>query len=186
MALILVTFAQVKDFLGLEREEASYPSLALIIPSVAAAIENYIGRSLESKERTELILLGNTATRFLDLKGLPVASVSAVTVTELGEDDTLTENEDFIISNGGIELLYTTFKRCKVSITYTGGYAADSIPEDIERAALLQTIYEYQSKDHVGAESVSNEGGTVNRPAIGLLKEVKRLLDGYKHPAMVV
>jgi len=186
MTLELVTFNKVKDFLQLEREESSYPELAIIAPSVVSAIENFIGRFLEQKERTEEFLIGSIATRFIDLKGIPIVSVSSASVTELGDSDTLTENEDFIISNGGIELLYTSFKRCKVSVTYTGGYAADNVPEDIQRAALLQTVYEYQSKDYVGASSVTTEGGSIQRPPIGLLKEVRRLLDNYKHPAQIV
>lgn len=184
--ITLVQFEDVSNYLGLARSESSHPQLAIIAPSVTTAIENYIGRKLESEERTEVIHIGSSETRFIDLKALPVTEVVSVVVTELGEDETLVENEDFIVSNGGIELLYTRLKRCKVTVVYTGGYVEDDVPEDFHRAALLQTIHEYQTKDHVGADSVSSEGGSIQRPGVVLLPEVKRLLDEHKHPARIV
>ena len=68
----------------------------------------------------------------------------------------------------------------KVVIVYTGGITI--VPDAMARAALLQTAYEFQSKDQIGAESVTTDGGSVSRPALGLLKEVKRNLEKYKHP----
>jgi len=69
-------------------------------------------------------------------------------------------------------------------VVYTGGITEAT--NSMNRAALLQTAYEFQAKDHIGASSVSAEGGSVQRPELGLLKEVKRILSKDKHPLMVI
>ena len=79
-------------------------------------------------------------------------------------------------------MLKAKIKLVPVSVVYTGGYANDEVPEGLNRASLLQTVYEFQGRDHLGAESVSSDGGVVQRPELGLLKIVKGLLDNYKHP----
>ena len=69
----------------------------------------------------------------------------------------------------------------KTVITYTGGLTV--VPAELTRAALLQTVYEYQNKDSVGLENISNQGGSVTKPEIGLLKEVKQILNnGFVNP----
>jgi len=181
MAIELVSYADLKSLLGLEEATiASYPDLALIQSSVTAAIEEYIGRSLESIERTEHCFIGSERSKMISLKGLPVASVSAVTITIENEEESLAD-DDYYITEYGIKLL-SGYRNCKVSVVYTGGLS--SVTEDIKRAALYQVAYEYQSKDFIGVENVFTEGGSVTRPELSLLKETKRMLESSKHPLM--
>ena len=180
MTIELVSYADLKSLLDLEETAiTSYPSLSVIRDSVVSAIESYIDRDLESGDyETTLFLTSKTAQ--LKLSALPIASVASVVVTQYGEDTTLAF-DDYMILDYGLHLYYPV-SNCKVVVNYTGGYDAADVPEPIKRAALLQTAYEFQSKEQIGASSVSNEGGSVQRPALGLLKEVRRMLDRYKHP----
>jgi hypothetical protein len=179
MAIELVTYADLKALLGLgDAAITDYPALNLLRESVTAAIENYLGRALESAERTVTIYTSNVATQMIHLKAVPVTSVSALTVT-IGANAEEYGTNDYEITNYGVKL-YGKVSNAKIEITYTGGVS--EAPDAINRAALLQTAYEYQSKEQIGAESVSTEGGFVSRPALGLLKEVKRMLNSERHP----
>lgn len=179
----LVTFAALRDLLGLEGEEiADYPALAVLRDSVTAAIEGYLGRGLELVERTHSSFAGQSLRRMIGLSGLPVASVASVQVGEAAA--TLSAGE-YSVTAYGI-MLAAPVQYSPIQIVYTGGYAADAVPAAIARAALIQTAYEFQSKDQIGAETISNEGGTVTRPALQILREARRMLDPYKHPLAVL
>ena len=180
MTIELVSYADLKSLLGLEEALiTAYPDLSLIKDSVVTAIESYLDRDLDYGEYQDNQFF-NKATAYIKLNALPIESVESVIVKQSGEATTLTA-DDYMIMNYGL-FLYSPSDLSSVSIEYTGGYADDDVPTPIKRAALIQTTYEFQSKDHIGASSVTNEGGSVQRPEIGLLKEVRRLLDRYKHP----
>jgi hypothetical protein len=179
MAIELVTYTDLKALLGLEDAAITdYPALNLLRESVTAAIENYLGRELESAERDVTIYASNVPTQIVHLKAVPVASVSALTVT-IGSNAEEYGADDYEITNYGVKL-YGKISNAKIEVTYTGGIS--TVPGAINRAALLQTAYEFQSKEQIGAESVSTEGGFVSRPALGLLREVKRMLNSERHP----
>jgi len=171
----LVTFDDLASLLELEKLDIEeYPALNVIRDSVVAAIESYIGRELELGQRSETLYAGTYPERMIGLKGLPVQSIGAV-ACDSGLPVTAT------IQSYGVRL-DTGIRNCRVVVIYTGGFAADAIPSGIRRAALIQTAYEFQAKDHIGAETVSTEGGAVTRPALQLLPEVRRMLDPFKHP----
>jgi len=184
MAIELVSYAALKSLLGLENAAITdYPALDLLRPSVTSAIEEYLGRLLESTERTETIYIGSSKRSMISLPAIPVTAVSSVTVTIGADLETYDENEEYEISEYGLKLS-VSLSSAKIVIVYTGGIS--TVPDAMARAALMQTAYEFQSKDHIGASSVSNEGGSVQRPELGLLKEVRRMLNQYKHPLGLV
>lgn len=179
MAIELVSYADLKSLLGLEGTIiGDYPALMVLKLSVTSAIEEYLGRELEVKARTEDVFVNESPTKMIALVGLPISSVSSVVITQNNTTETLSEN-DYDIAQYGIKL-HSNVSHAKISITYTGGVS--TVPVGIERAALLQTAYEFQAKDQIGAENVSTDGGMVSRPALGLLKETKRMLKSEIHP----
>ena len=181
MPTILDYTNDLKPFLDLEGASISdVQGLSVIADSAHDAIESYIGRKLVSSkaERTDT---GNELlkTKFLFLEYFPIASITSVTI-----DGTLLGSDDYIIRPFGIELKSGSIQNLDWTIIYQGGFDG-TVNADLVRAELIQVAYEYQSKDHVGAESVSTEGGSIRRPEIGLLKEVKRILDaGYSSPVV--
>ena len=181
MAFELVSYETLKALIGLTKDAITdYPALGVIQLSVEAAIDEYLGRGLEKKDRTETIYIGRTPSKMVSLVGLPVLTVTSVTITQWNTDTVLT-SADYIITDYGLEL-HGKYQNAKIVVVYNGGYESAGVPAGITRAALMQTVYEWQAKDQIGAESVSTEGGMVQRPALGLLKETKRMLDSYKHP----
>lgn len=178
MSIELVTYADLKALLGLEDALITdYPALDLLRTSVTFAIEEYLGRQLESKERSEIIYI-TSPTKMLRLDAIPVASVSSLDVTIADDTESYT-SDDYFITEYGLKF-YHSVSNATVEITYTGGIS--TVPEAISRAALMQTAYEFQAKDQIGAESVSTEGGFVSRPELGLLKETRRMLNNHIHP----
>jgi len=178
MSIELVTYADLKNLLGLEDAAITdYPALNLLRTSVTYAIEEYLGRQLESKERSEIIHI-TSPTKMLRLDAIPIPSVSSLDVT-IADDTEIYISDDYYITSYGLKF-YHTISNAMVEITYTGGIS--TVPDAISRAALMQTAYEFQAKEQIGAESVSTEGGFVSRPELGLLKETKRMLRKQIHP----
>jgi len=186
MGFELCTFAELKGILKLDKNTIQeYPALNVLKASVEAAIEAYLGRALESIERTETVYLGRFGTSMVSLNGLPVTAVKTVVATDAyGNQETLLEDSQFRVTPYGLRL-FAQYKDIELAVTYTGGYAAGSVPGDISRAALLQTIYENEKSPHLGAETVQNEGGNITYPELGLLKHVKQLLAPHVHPLKV-
>lgn len=170
MAKELVSFDDLKILLGLTKTEADYQQLTLIQESVADAIEEYCGRTFESDTYQETVT-PISPSKMIPLKAIPVSSITSITIA--GNDST-----DFKIRAYGVEL-GSTVDNQEIIITYVGGL--ETVTPSLKRAALLQTTYEYQNKDNIGASFVTNEGGSVTVPEIGLLKEVRRLLKNERH-----
>jgi len=173
--LELVDFEELRAVLRLQKEDLEdYPDLAAIISSVYAAIESHTWRTLEySDEHVETIWFDG---RIVSLKALPIIDLASVVLDGM-EVQSLAK-----IRQDGIEFLSPM--RGRAEVTYEGGY--ETAPPALKRAATLQVLHEFQRKDKVGAESVSNEGGFTRWPQMGLLDEVKRLLAPFVHPARLI
>ncbi len=182
MALELVSFADLAKLLTLtDAAITDYPPLEVINGTMIVAFEEYLGRSLDKVARTVTVFANSFKKKKILLKGIPVASVASVVVTFGQDSETWTEFEHYEISGSGLRL-YSAIQNAKAVITYTGGLAAVSEEPNLNRAALYQVAYELQTKDWIGSESVSTEGGNVTRPELGLLKETKRMLKSSRHP----
>lgn len=168
----LIGFDELSSLLLLSQTEADYPDLEIIKNSVSQAFEVYTGRVFDEDTYKDTVILGDLYTKMIPLNALPVSSVVQVLVS--GQ-----ETMDYQITCFGIRL-GAKLKNNEVSVSYTGGL--ESVPKALERAALLQTVYEYQNKDSIGIEVVNTTGGSVVKPELGLLKEVKKLLNSVMHP----
>ncbi|SET79798.1 hypothetical protein SAMN04487962_12520 [Marinobacter segnicrescens] len=181
--MALVRFEKIRDLIDLEGPVSSggeatlddFPQLAVLLDSVKASIESYIGRYIEQDSYTES---GWIDSNEIPLRALPVKKIKSVTV-----DVSPIDLDQIRISRAGITLPSIvprgTFNDVFFEVKYQGGF--DEIPADIERAALLQVLYEYNRLPHIGATSVSNDGGSVQTPELGLLREVRNLLDKHKN-----
>ena len=166
-------FSVLKERLRLEKANLSdYPVLEDVIASVYAAFENYLQRHLEYDIQQE-IDYGNNRT-IIRLEALPVESITTIT----NFDGDVVDADNYEITEYGVRLLAPT--NGKLVIDYVGGLSI--APEALTRASMYQIISEYQRRDNPDSEYLSGEGGSVTRPELGLLKEVKRLLGSFVHP----
>lgn len=179
MALTLVPYDQLQKLLELNGSTlGEYPALEWIADHVQAALEAFLGRELEEKQRTAEVLLPSAPTAQVPLAALPVSSVSQVLVDGDAEDN-------YRRTTYGIRLPAPR-REVAVEVTYTGGFTDATLPAAIQRAAVYQAAYEYQAHEFVGAQSIETEGGTVNRPELGLLGHVRAQLQPYVHPLRTV
>jgi len=173
MAFELVPYADIKGLLGLEKAAMSdYPALGIIHIRLLSAFQEETGRTFEKKEYTEAQFAGDMPIGMIPLRGLPVETISEVSVDGV-------ETTDYEVTEYGVKLAGKA-SNCAVVVTYTGGL--ESVTAEISGAALYQLAYEFQSKEQIGATSFSTEGGSVNRPELGLLKETIRMLASSRHP----
>jgi hypothetical protein len=175
----LSDFATVKALLGLTQANVSgYPGLNEIMTSVDDAVANFLQRDITQAERSTDYFAVD-ATRMIPLRSLPVASVASVVVTDSSGSDTTLTADQYQITSYGLRLA-TPISESKVAVTCTGGPSVP--PSNWLRAGQIQVRHEWQTRDHVSAEAVQTDGGSVTRPGLVLLDEVKRLLSLDRHP----
>lgn len=170
-----IPFASIKSLLDLDGDTYDdYPDLITVVDSVKASIEDYLGRTLDADDYTQTVLPRLTQTRMVYLDALPVNTVASVEIDGVA----LTE-DDYVITDYGLRL-NTAVVEQTITVEYHGGLSA--VPSNLSGAAAIQAAYEYQSKSHIGAQTITTDGGTVTRPALQLLTEVKRRLAKLRHP----
>lgn len=185
----LVTFAELKERLELSKYPllTDYPDLESIKTSVEEAIKSYLSRELCYGTYVERVSTSFVSGNLVPLYGLPInslTSISAVTgsypssVDASVYEDTDNFSKSYAWLSANFEL-----SDIQLDVTYIGGLS--EIPDALHRAALLQTMHEWQTKTYVGVTDISsgNASGSVVRPPLELLTEVKRLLIDYVHPA---
>lgn len=175
----LVPFATIKALLGISTGSAytDTPALDVLQTSLSRLFDDYLYRTLAEGTYTETIFSRQAPTQIIPLRALPITSVTSVTVGGVA-------TTAYVITSHGLRLAGSV-RLQDVVVSYIGGYSDASIPTTIKKAALLQLAYEYKKLPHIGATSVTTDGGTVNSPELALLKEVRRLLAPYRHPAKI-
>lgn len=168
----LVSFDDLKSILDINKTEAEYPDLEIIKDSVKAMFEDYTNRIFDEDKYTQNFYPQGMTTKMIPLDAIPVKSVSSVLINGAAITS-------YKIRNYGLEL-NSSVSDCDIEVIYTGGI--ETAPKGMNRAALLQTVYEYQNKHSIGLEIVSNDGGSITKPELGMLKEVKTLLKSEIHP----
>ena len=176
--MALFRFEAIRDLIDLEgpvskegpAELSDFPQIALLMDSVQASIESFCGRVFELESYTE--------TGFIDglelyLPALPIKKIKSFEV-----DGVSVDISQLKITRSGVRIPNFALD-AQWKLKYQGGF--DDIPADIQRAALLQTVYEYNRLPNVGATSVSTDGGSTRTPELGLLQEVKNLLWKYRN-----
>ncbi len=175
---------------------ADNPRLEIIVESVYAAIESYIRRILEQGAYTKTYYpqeFGQGRYNTVDLSsylhqhtssylrypvtiGIPALPIVSIASVEDGDANELRYKE----KRYGV--LVESQSADKIVVDYTGGYLQAEIPSAIKRAALYQIQSEWLRRDHPDADYQSVEGGSITRPEFGLLEEIKRLLNPFRHP----
>ena len=178
----LTTLSRVKALL--EQTETDWDALIdELIAAVSARAAAYCNRDFEQKERVEF---HNGGGFYLYLKGLPLVAISSVHGSDSWEwdDDCLIPSDHYQLLDAGM-VAYRfgvwPYGVKALKVTYTGGYAADAVPDDLEMAVRTQTAYEFKRRRDIGLESVSFPDGSIQKVNLGeFLPEVKAVLNRYR------
>lgn len=178
----LTTLDKVKALLELTQTDWDN-LLEEIIASVSFRAAAYCNRDFEQKERVEYHDGGG---QYLYLKGLPVVAIASIygSDTWQWDDGTLIPADHYQLFNGGM-VAYRFGKwpygSKALKVTYTGGYAPDGVPADLEMAVRTQTAYEFRRRKDIGLESVAFPDGSIQKRSTGeWLQEVKDVLNRYR------
>jgi hypothetical protein len=165
-------FDSIKGVLGLTKSVESYAGFETLADSAEARIEAYLQRHLPLTTYTDRGRLYRRTAPYIPLRGLPIASVSTLTI-----DGVPVSADEYEIDEYGL-FLYAERTGLWVC-TYSGGL--EEAPAWLSRALTMQIAYEWQGHDHIGASNVSTSGGSVSRPALELLPDVRAVLAPYRH-----
>ena len=180
----LTSLIQVKMLLELAPEESQWDGLLNeIISAVSSRTSAYCNRDFELKERVEY---HDGGRRYLYLKGLPVVSISSIHGSDAWtwDEGALIPADHYRLLGGGmVAYRYGVwpYGPGALKVTYTGGYALDEIPADLEMAVRTQAAYEFKRRRDIGLESVSFPDGSIQKVNLGeFLPEVKAVLNRYR------
>jgi len=178
----LTTLSQVKALL--ELVETDWDGLLEeIIAAVSERAGTYCNRDFEQKERVEYHDGGG---RYLYLKGLPVVEIASIHGSDTWEWDegSLVTADNYQLLNAGM-VAYRfgawPYGLQALKVTYTGGYAEDAVPADLQMAVRTQAAYDFKRRKDIGLESVSFPDGSIQKVSSGeFLSMVKQVLDRYR------
>ncbi|MBM4286901.1 MAG: hypothetical protein FJ135_01915 [Deltaproteobacteria bacterium] len=178
----LTSLAQVKALL--ETQETQWDGLVEeLIAAVSARAAAYCNRDFERKERVEYHDGGG---RYLYLKGLPVMEIASIHGSDAWEwdDGTLIPADHYQVFGAGMVAYrfgFWPYGSRALKVVYTGGYAPEAVPEDLEMAVRTQVAYDFRRRKDIGLESVSFPDGSIQKMASGeFLQSVKQVLDRYR------
>jgi hypothetical protein len=178
----LTTLPQVKALL--ELVETDWDGLLEeLIAAVSGRAGTYCNREFEQKERVEYHDGGG---RYLYLKGLPVVEITSIHASDTWEWDegSLVPADHYQLLNAGmVAYRFGTwpYGPQALKVVYSGGYAEDVIPADLEMAVRTQAAYDFKRRKDIGLESVSFPDGSIQKVSSGeFLSMVKQVLDRYR------
>lgn len=178
----LTTLDQVKALL--ETQETQWDDLIKeLISAVSARAAAYCNRDFEQKERVEYHDGGG---QYLYLKGLPVVSIASIhgSDTWVWDEGALIPGDHYQLFGAGL-LAYRfgvwPYGPRALKVVYTGGYAPEAVPDDLEMAVRTQVAYDFRRRKDIGLESVSFPDGSIQKMSSGeFLSMVKQVLDRYR------
>ena len=155
--MALCSVSDVEQFLQIDLNSTVEASVTnTFIPYVDAAIKRYLGHDVEQATYTETF--DGNEQQDIFLRHIPIASITSV--TEDGNTLTQGNENDYVYYDNGrlrrVVIRWSGIKPKNISVTYVGGYASNSIPEQIKfssaRAAarLLMTSLQISAKSDTG------------------------------------
>lgn len=190
MALITVSQIKKEPYLTDLNQTVEFDDdLSKMIDSASLQIEQYLGVKF-SQVTSQVEYFGNgfeeTTHLYLNHVG-NIANEQIVVDTgkvfDITKTAPLTVNTDYdIFSDQGLIVLAKAVVKGRkiIKITYDAGYAQASIPEDVQRAALLQVTTKWLRRGELGTSSTTTPDGSVITIDRGLIEDVRELLEPYR------
>lgn len=152
--MAVVTHDELEDRLGASFDATQDTIADAAITDATALVEAYLGYAIESAEITEAV--NGNGTPYLMIKHKNITAVTSVTYVP----DSSTEDSDtYRIAPCGCALLkidgYTWIDGYgNYSVVYTGGWAADDIPQLLKSVIVEIALMLYNNYSAIGVDSV--------------------------------
>ena len=188
VALTLFTAADFKIHARI-RTTAYDTDLVALEAQVNAAVQSYLGRSLEN--------VGSDVTEYLSARGTsstirlalyPLASITSIYLdtTRVFDSTSLVTASEYVedAASGLVQWINPdrlwVRGRKHIKVTYQGGYTAATLPEDIKLASTLWALSIWNKSQDMGISSMSvtNFSQTFRKETVPF--EVRQMLAHYK------
>lgn len=192
----LCTQDDVEEILG-EVDDEHVAKLEGIINALTPEVERYCERWFAYKANEVEYFSPRGSLLTLWALRWPIESVGAL-VESYDSDfgaahvSTVSPGDYAVLAEiGVVRMRYTRFVPGErtLRLTYTGGLARETagLPSDLRRAVAEQAAYRFQRRLSLGVSGVNQgQGGGVTFMERDLLSSVKRMLDQFRRPVMVV
>lgn len=194
--LYLATLAEGKTHLGIKDAEDD-SSMTLAIQGLQGRFDGHCSRKFLYSAAEVEFMDGNRFS--LALRRFPIESVSTVHVDtdQLWETDTLLDSDGYRVNKAQGLVFYGTSEGKRwpaglqnIRVVYSGGFvkadgtaSANVDAQDLEAlkaAFLMQLAFEWRNKAHLGQQSMSAQGVSVNLAPAKLLPEVSEILEPFR------
>ena len=114
-------------------------------------------------------------------------------MTQYNVEDTI-NSDYYVYEDEGIVEYFTPRNHCNepkcMKFVYTGGFEEIyingedvlNVPNDLQRACLIQTSFEFRSRKDLGAITISTPDGSTSKGSTGtLLNEVQEIIKSYRN-----
>lgn len=169
----LATIALYRSLMGDDKPNVAPAYVASIearIASVSAKVEKYLGRAIESTERTEYFPAKQGAgTKSVTLLAYPVTDLTSVSVW--GSTLSLDSSFEIDMSEGVVSFLDPVYRdrelyQRAIAVTYTGGMASDTADfiekyPDIATEVCMQVYFEISRQKNIADRSTATGAGIV-------------------------
>ena len=176
----LTTLAAVKQYLKIpDAQTAQDELLESLITASSAAIEKYLGRTLEQSERTQVS--DGTGSARMMFADWPVSAVESVTIDgQAIPAATSVTASGYRFDSASVVLNGYRFSRglLNVTLAYTAGYAV--IPADIAQACIETVALTYRRAEHIDVSSKALAGESITYIVNELSPAVRQMLGPYK------
>lgn len=177
----LTTLAAVKQQFEI-KNSTDDDLLERLISAASAFIGDYTGRgSMISAAATEYY--DGTGSAVLMLRRYPITAVAALKIN--GSSVAAAQpypKEGFFFDQQSVMLRGYLFQRGlqNIEVSYTAGYAQDSIPADLQQACIDLVGFKYKNRQHIDETTKGLAGTTTSYIQDELPKNLRLMLDNFR------
>ena len=176
----LITWEYIKNLMTIDIEQKA--RVETLIDAASVSANQYTSRLLAARAITET--LDGNGRKSLLLPEYPINSIASLYIDTARAFGAATEVTDYLSYDEG-EIYYAAgfpnVRQC-VRITWNAGYAADSVPDDLQ-IAVTETVQWYLSRfdgDGVGVAAIQNPDGIVTQYERDIPFSARMRLNRYK------
>ncbi len=182
----ITTSEYVADYLNIDVED-SKPLLTRLCAAVATRIEGYCDREFDRERHTEYHDM-SISTGIVWVNNPPIDTLWSLTDNAQHGARVINSTSDVQIynsHNGGMIRLWNTEGVFvtgiqSVKIIYTGGYARNEMPADLELAAAQMVAVLWEGAEPLARESQNIDGEQIKWRADSIPPQAKPILNKYR------
>jgi hypothetical protein len=168
--------------------------LTNLLNSAEKYITSYTNRTYEYDEYTEVI--DGEGFKYIYVSNYPIDEVTEITITDSRGNEETIDGVNFLYTQDGrisfksnADTSYWIFPKgtSNISVTYSGGYTEEEMPDDLQEACILVALRLYSNFSSYKNPSMKSEKiGEHSYSKIDIMlpiltPQIKEMLNGYRN-----